>query len=129
MKTTYIYIALVVALVAGLIVARNYSDGGTGSAAVTKYDDFAQCLTDAGAKFYGAYWCPHCQAQKKRFENSKNIPYIECSTPDGQGRTQACIDANITGYPTWVFADGTRLDGERELAELAEKTSCTLPTT
>jgi thiol-disulfide isomerase/thioredoxin len=30
-----------------------------------KYDEFAKCLTDNGAKFYGAFWCPHCQAQKK----------------------------------------------------------------
>jgi len=20
----------------------------------------AECLTESGAKFYGAYWCPHC---------------------------------------------------------------------
>jgi len=32
------------------------------------YDEFAQCLTDKGVKMYGAYWCPHCQAQKALFE-------------------------------------------------------------
>lgn len=128
MKTTYIYIALIVALIVGLIIVRNASDGGGGAAETTKYDTLAQCITDAGAKFYGAYWCPHCQAQKALFDNSSKLPYVECSTPDGQGRTQVCIDKNITGYPTWEFADGSRLDGERTLEELAQKTSCVLPT-
>ena len=45
-------------------------------------DDFAQCLTDKEAVFYGAFWCPHCQAQKRMFGNSvKLLPYVECSTP------------------------------------------------
>ncbi len=129
MKTTYIYIALVLALLAGLIFMRNASDGREGSAVATAYDGFAQCLSDAGAKFYGAYWCPHCQAQKKLFENSKNLPYIECSTPDGNGQTPVCKDAGVTSYPTWIFADGSILEGERQFAELGEKTSCAVPTT
>lgn len=128
MKTTYLYIGLIVLLIVGLIVVRNSTDSGAGGRTATVYDGFAQCLTDAGAKFYGAYWCPHCQAQKKLFENSKKLPYIECSTPDGNAQTQICIDAKITGYPTWEFADGSRLDGERSLAELGEKTNCTVPT-
>lgn len=130
MKTTYVYIILVVVIVGGLILVKSYSDKtASDPARATAYDSFAQCLTDAGAKFYGAYWCPHCQNQKRMFENSKNLPYIECSTPNGQAQTQICIDAGITGYPTWEFADGSRLDGEQELATLAEKTSCALPTT
>src|SRR3989344_3569664 len=35
-----------------------------------KYDPFAQCLTDNGAKMFGAYWCPHCSDQKKMFGSS-----------------------------------------------------------
>lgn len=91
-------------------------------------DSFAQCLTDSGAHFYGAFWCPHCQRQKALFGKSKDLlPYIECSTPDGNGKTQVCIDAGITGYPTWEFANGERMSGEIPLATLAEKTSCALP--
>ncbi len=74
------------------------------------------------------YWCPHCQAQKKLFSNSTKLPYVECSTPNGQGQLPICIEAGITGYPTWEFADGTRLDGERTLEELGTKTNCALPT-
>ena len=90
-----------------------------------KYDNFATCLEDKGAVFYGAFWCPHCQAQKKLFGSSqKLLPYIECSTTDGQSQTQACIDKKISSYPTWEFTDGSRLNGEIPLQQLAEKTSC-----
>ena len=91
-------------------------------------DQFATCLKDTGTKFYGAFWCPHCQTQKKMFGKSqKKLPYIECSTPDGKGQTAVCKDANIEGYPTWVFPDNTRLSGEIPLKTLSEKTSCALP--
>ena len=69
-----------------------------------KYDTFATCLKDKGANFYGAFWCPHCQAQKKLFGSSvKFLPYIECSTPDASSQTQICTDKKIESYPTWVF--------------------------
>ncbi|OGZ19814.1 MAG: hypothetical protein A2494_02430 [Candidatus Lloydbacteria bacterium RIFOXYC12_FULL_46_25] len=89
---------------------------------------FAQCLADNSALFYGAFWCPHCQSQKKLFGNAeKLLPYVECSTPDGNGQMQICKEKGITGYPTWVFADGSKLDGQQSLAKLSEKTGCTLP--
>lgn len=95
---------------------------------VSKYDALATCIKDSGANFYGAFWCPHCQSQKKLFGASERLlPYIECSTPDGSGQTQICADKKITGYPTWIFKDGSILNGEVPLATLAEKTSCVLP--
>ena len=91
-------------------------------------DQFATCLSDSGAKFYGAFWCPHCQKQKTMFGKSKNLlPYVECSNPDGKTQTKACIDAGIESYPTWEFVGGERLTGEIPLATLAEKTDCELP--
>ena len=93
-----------------------------------KYDGFARCLSERGLKMYGAYWCPHCQAQKKLFGSSqKLLPYVECSTADGTAQIQVCTDKKITGYPTWEFADGSRLGGEIPLVQLADKTSCVLP--
>ena len=99
-----------------------------------KYDTFAQCLKDKGAIFYGAFWCPHCQAQKKEFGTSvKYLPYVECSTPDASGQTQICKDKNISSYPTWILADGTRVPDDSpvgagvKLETLAAKTGCTLP--
>ncbi len=126
MKSTYIYIILIGVLVAGIIFVRNNSDGSRISK-VTAYDDFAQCLGEAGAKFYGTFWCPHCQSQKKLFDNSAKLPYIECSTPNGQGQLPICAEVGITSYPTWIFADETKLEGEQTLSTLAEKTSCELP--
>lgn len=124
MKTTYIYTALVVLLVGGLLVARNYSEPTEVSS--TKYDGFATCLADAGAKFYGAYWCPHCKDQKDLFENTSKLPYIECSLPNQQ-QNQLCNEEGITGYPTWKFADGSVESGVMPLEELASRTSCELP--
>ncbi len=93
-----------------------------------KYDTFAQCLKDKGVIFYGAFWCPHCQATKRMFGSSQRLlPYTECSTPNGQDQLQVCKDAGVQSYPTWVFPDGTRLNGERTMAELSSASGCQLP--
>ena len=93
----------------------------------TKYDTFAQCIKGKGVKFYGAFWCPHCQAQKAAFGGSvKYLPYIECSTPD-KTQNATCNDAKIQSYPTWEFPDGTRATGEQSMQVLSDKTGCALP--
>ena len=93
-----------------------------------KLDSFATCLSESGATFYGAFWCPHCQNQKAMFGvSARLLPYVECSTPDGNGQLPVCTTAGIKGYPTWDFADGTRESGEISLERLSEKTSCPLP--
>ncbi len=92
------------------------------------YDDFAKCLKEKGATFYGTFWCPHCQNQKKLFgKSSKYLPYAECSTTDGQSQTIVCKEKNIESYPTWEFSDGSRMTGETSLSVLSEKTECPLP--
>lgn len=93
-----------------------------------QYDGLAMCLKEKGVTFYGAFWCPHCQEQKKLFgtKSTKLLPYVECSTPDGQGQTQVCKDAGITSYPTWQFADGTRDVEVLTPAILAKKTGCSV---
>ncbi len=128
MNNIKIFISIIGLLILGIIVTvivrSSNSNTPTGPG---KHDDFAVCLKDKGAIFYGAFWCTHCQAQKKLFGSSaKLLPYVECSTANGQGQTQACIDKNVLSYPTWEFIDGSRLNGEIPLAQLAEKTSCPL---
>ncbi|MDB5254220.1 MAG: hypothetical protein JWL80_286 [Parcubacteria group bacterium] len=92
------------------------------------YDTFATCIKDSGTKFYGAFWCPHCQAQKALFGSAvHNLPYIECSNPDGKSQNQACNDAKVSSYPTWEFPNGTRVSGEQSLKALSQATQCTLP--
>lgn len=91
-------------------------------------EELAECMTENGATMYGAWWCPHCEAQKELFGKAfDNIHYVECSPGGTRTMSQECQDAGIEGYPTWEFADGSRLGGERTLQELAEKTGCELP--
>lgn len=69
-----------------------------------KYDAFAKCLTEKGVKMYGAYWCGHCQNQKKAFGDSfKYVNYIECADPNSQKQLDVCAKEGIEGYPTWEF--------------------------
>ena len=86
-----------------------------------------QCLKDKGTVFYGAFWCPHCKKQKELFTDAASaLPYVECSTLDGNEQTQICKDKGIHSYPTWKFADGGELTGEQQLATLAASSSCSL---
>ncbi len=123
MQTKFIiFIILVVFIIGGFGIYT-----GMKPQKPSKLDGFAQCLKDSGAEFYGTFWCSHCQAQKDLFGSSKQyLPYIECSTVDGQSQNQVCKDKKIEGYPTWVFADETRLSGEQSLITLAGKTQCLL---
>jgi hypothetical protein len=90
-------------------------------------DAFAECISEAGAKMYGASWCSHCNNQKKMFgESVELMPYVECSSATG-GQLKVCSDVNIEAYPTWRFADGSEIVGEATRTELAEKTACSLP--
>lgn len=101
---------------------------GLRSAQPNKYDDFAKCLTEKGATFYGAFWCPHCQNQKKIFGSAKKyLNYVECSTADGNGQLPTCNKAGIESYPTWDFGNEIRITGELSLSALAEQTNCQLP--
>lgn len=124
LKTTHYFVILIILVIGGLVVARYWSSVQPG-----KYDQFAQCLVDEGATFYGAFWCPHCQEQKRLFGNSAEfLPYVECSTEDKQSQTEVCNEAGIRTYPTWDFADGKRIEGVVPLQKLAEATGCELTT-
>lgn len=93
------------------------------------YDALAQCIAKSGATFYGADWCPHCAEQKTKFgTGAQYLPYAECALPSGASGTEAqvCIDHDITQYPTWVLADGTRLIGVQTPQTMAAKTGCAL---
>lgn len=117
----YFSIFIVIA-VGGIFAARYWSESQPG-----QYDSFAQCVADSGATFYGAFWCPHCQDQKEMFGNSERLlPYVECSTPDGQNQTQECRDAEVTGYPTWDMPNGERLNGVQSFEKISAATGCSL---
>lgn len=87
------------------------------------YDTFAKCLAEKKLTMYGAYWCPHCQNEKKAFGDSfKYVPYVECTQ-----ETKLCLDKGINGYPTWIDANGKKYEGEQGLLGLSKISSCQLP--
>ena len=123
--TWKVYVFAVAVAVAGGILAWTYAKPvpETGM-----YNAFALCLAEKQVVMYGAYWCPHCQNQKKAFGSSfEHIPYVECAIRGQREQARACTDAGIKGFPTWVFADGSRIEGEMSLKALNEKTECLLP--
>jgi uncharacterized membrane protein/glutaredoxin len=81
----------------------------------------AKHLSQIGAKFYGAFWCPHCHDQKQLFgkEAVQFVPYVECSTPDRRDQTPACKEQKIESYPTWIV-NGQTLRGTQTLEQLAQ---------
>ncbi len=86
-------------------------------------DAFARCVAGKGLTMYGAYWCSHCQNEKRAFGDSfKYISYVECAD-----NPKVCTDKGVTGFPTWIFPDGRKLEGEQGLEGLAKATGCVLP--
>lgn len=81
----------------------------------------AKHLSQIGAKFYGAFWCPHCHDQKQLFgqEAAQFVPYVECSTPDRRDQTPDCKAQNLESYPTWII-NGQTFRGTQTLEQLAQ---------
>lgn len=126
MKKTFIISILIILafVILGILIANSPKIKAKKEA----FDNFAMCIADSGATYYGAFWCPNCQKQGAMFKNAKNLlPYTECSTPDGSSQLQICNDAGIKKYPTWIFSDGTRIEGVQTFESLSEKTSCSIP--
>ena len=83
-------------------------------------ESLAICLSDSGAEFYGAYWCGHCEEQKEMFGSAwESLPYVECTK-----QQLRCEQAELTGYPTWKFADGRIETGKLSFAQLREYSGC-----
>ncbi len=86
----------------------------------------AEHLAAKGVKFYGAYWCSHCQKQKSLFGATAvaKLPYIECAKEGENSQRQLCMDKEIKMFPTWVI-NGQYITGTHELAEIAKLTGYT----
>lgn len=88
--------------------------------------NLAQCLTDKGAKFYGAFWCSWCNKEKELFdEAAQYLPYIECSDQETKKMLPICQEAGIISFPTWEF-NGEKSSGFKSLEQLAEISGCPL---
>jgi hypothetical protein len=94
MKTniSWIVIGLAVVLIIGGMIWYSSKPG--------TLDEFALCIKDSGTTFYGAFWCPHCQEQKRLFgKSASKLPYTECSTVDGRGQLPICKEAKNRNIP------------------------------
>ncbi len=113
--------------IAVVLVMMTVAVFGIGSPDEKNYDGFAQCLTEKGLKMYGSANCGHCNSQKDMFGSSwQYVDYVECSSLYG-GQTEACLQAGIRGYPTWVLPDGTQVLGRQSFERLSELSGCPLP--
>lgn len=93
-----------------------------------KLDGFAKCLTQKKAVMYGASTCSHCADQKELFgEAFQYVTYVECMVPETHKETEQCKSVGVKHTPTWIFADGTRLEGTIPLDKLSQQTGCKLP--
>jgi thiol-disulfide isomerase/thioredoxin len=129
MQNKQSFIILGVAMVFLIAVgAFMYQTMSGPSVASGTYTELAQCIKDSGATFYGAFWCPHCQEQKRLFGDAAELlPYVECSAPNGKDQLEVCVQAGIKSYPTWEFAGGKRTSGAIKLDSLAQLTNCPVP--
>jgi cyclophilin family peptidyl-prolyl cis-trans isomerase len=89
---------------------------------------FAKALTAAGAKFYGADWCPFCSQQKALFNEGANyLPFVEVTNPN-RSLNAIGTQENITTFPTWKFANGQVATGLKTLSELSTLSGVAIPT-
>jgi hypothetical protein len=115
-------IATGIAIAAAIALAWLVFMLGGAPKAAGAFDGFARCLAQKGFTMYGAYWCPHCQNEKKAFGDSfRYVDYVECTEEPNR-----CLASGIKGYPTWITDDGRRFEGEQGIAKLSEASGCSL---
>ncbi len=88
---------------------------------------FAQQLNAAGAKLYGAAWNSDTTAQKQLFgDGAQFLSFVE-STNTNHDPNQIATSHSITTYPTWIFADNSRLEGVQTLAAISAQAGIAIP--
>ncbi|MBN1274895.1 hypothetical protein JXA12_01200 [Candidatus Woesearchaeota archaeon] len=86
----------------------------------------ATCLAEEGYVMAGAESCGYCQSQKSLFKGAFEefiIPagaYLDCDRDP-----EACTEAGIIGYPTWITPEGYTITGMQPLKRLASISGCT----
>ena len=78
----------------------------------------AKCISE-NSFLYTKLGCPACEAQEKMFEG--NYQYL--NKTDCYSEIQKCIDAQITGTPTWII-NGEKYPGVQSIEKLKELTGC-----
>ncbi|MGV3607065.1 MAG: Ig-like domain-containing protein [Planctomycetaceae bacterium] len=119
-----------------------YSEVGSNSAGTNTYSTsampegesgqdlvaFAKALAASGAKLYGADWNADTTTQRNTFEDGwRFLPFVEVTNADHTANSVATTN-NITTYPTWVFANSTRLTGPQTLSAISAASGIAIPT-
>lgn len=113
------YTVLIGIIIIGLILISIFLYFGKKPESNLDAEQLAKCLTEKGAAMYGAYWCSHCQNQKKLFGDAfQYIVYVECTENE-----EKCTADGIGGYPTWKI-NGLNYPGEKTFEELKEISGC-----
>ncbi len=102
-KTMIIAITAIIFLVLGTWIVYSLISPG-------KYDNFAKCLTENGAKMYGEDWCQYTTAQKGMF--GKSFKYIDYKQ-----------NPNLKVRPTWEI-DGKTYETVQSFQRLSTLTGC-----
>lgn len=88
---------------------------------------FAKLLTQAGTVLYGANWSADSSQQRRLFQDgARYLPYVNVTNAN-RTPNQLATQHQITTYPTWIFSDGSRLEGIQNLATLAQRSGLTIP--
>ncbi len=112
-KDTKIYLSLAVIIIL-IIVCILWIKNNNG----TISEETAKCIGN-NSLLYVKVGCPACEAQEKMFgENYKYLKTIDCHY-----ELQKCIDAQITGTPTWII-NGEKYPSVQSLEKLKELTGC-----
>lgn len=107
------------ALAAVAFVVGGYAVAERQVAASAYAEGLAKHLASSGAKFYGAWWCPHCQEQKRLFgAAARHLPYVECDARSPEAKPEECRQAGVRAFPTWIIY-GRKYEGTLPLEELA----------
>jgi hypothetical protein len=101
----------------------------SGCSSDPEVDALANCLADKGVKEFGAFWCSHCEEQKRVFGPSDKIikergVYVECDARGKNGNPDLCEAEGVKGFPTWKFQDGNLVPGVLSLDQLARLSKC-----
>lgn len=89
---------------------------------------FARALRAAGAKLYGAGWSAETTAQKALFQDGGQfLDFVEVTNPDRSPNSVATNNNITPPYPTWIFADESRLVGVQTLQAIADHAGIDIP--
>lgn len=108
------WIILIVIVIVALAVIYIYKNGNQ------NHDEFAKCLSDKGLVLASHPSCGYCKYQKELFgESFKYLSVRNCEED-----RDWCVTNGVSGYPTWILANGEKHPGAKSLNDLAELSGC-----